>query len=87
MEKMGTPSQWKKTGHGGMCLSSHIEQETENTRILIQTGMLKKQDPISKRAGDVAQAVEHLPSKCEVLSSNLSIAEKTLKKVEKQATA
>jgi hypothetical protein len=39
------------------------------------------QDPISentqhKRAGEVTQMVEHLPSKCEALSSNASTAKK-----------
>jgi hypothetical protein len=44
-------------------------------------GSRPTQDPISKitRAkwtGDVAQAVEHLPSNCEALSSNPSAAKK-----------
>jgi hypothetical protein len=43
-------------------------------RIIVQTNPGKKQDPISKiyrakRAGSVVQGVEHLPSKCETLSS------------------
>jgi hypothetical protein len=33
--------------------------------------------PTQKRAGRVTQVVEHLPSKCEALSSNLRTAEKT----------
>jgi hypothetical protein len=42
----------------------------------VQASLGRKQDPISKiirkkkKARDVAQAIEHLPSKCEVLSSN-----------------
>jgi hypothetical protein len=41
----------------------------------------KLQDPIlkknnTKRAGTVAQVVEHLPSKCEVLSSYSNVAKK-----------
>jgi hypothetical protein len=44
-------------------------------RIMVQTSLGKKRDPHlqnnqSKRAGGVAQVVEHLPSKCKALSSN-----------------
>jgi hypothetical protein len=47
------------------------------------------QDPISKipnrkkRAGGVDQEVEHLPSKCEILSSNPSIKKKKKEKEKK----
>jgi hypothetical protein len=46
---------------------------------MVQVSLGKKQDPISKitrakKAGGVAQAVEHLPSKCKTLSSKPSIA-------------
>jgi hypothetical protein len=36
------------------------------------------------RAGEVSQVVEHLPSKCEALSSNPSTAKKKKKKKEKR---
>jgi hypothetical protein len=53
-----------------------------NRRMMAQASLGKKQDPISKktsqtkRAGDMAQVVDLLPSKWEALSSNPS----TLKK-------
>jgi hypothetical protein len=37
---------------------------------------IKTQDPQAKRAGDMDQVVEHLPSKCEDLSSNFSTTKK-----------
>jgi hypothetical protein len=48
-----------------------------NKRIAVQSGLGKKQEPIFKRTtaervGGVTQAVEHLPSKCETLTSNTS---------------
>jgi hypothetical protein len=50
---------------------------------MIQASLGKKWDPFSKitrakMAGGVAQVIEHLPSKCEVLSSNFSNANKKL---------
>jgi hypothetical protein len=36
------------------------------------------------RAGEVSQVVEHLPSKCEALSSNPSTAKKKKKKKKKE---
>jgi hypothetical protein len=49
--------------------------------IVVQASLGKKQDPSSKitkakRAGGIAQAVERLSNKCEVLSSNPSITKK-----------
>jgi hypothetical protein len=32
-KKFETPSQWKKAGHGGLCLSSQQRCETSNRRI------------------------------------------------------
>jgi hypothetical protein len=50
-------------------------QGSTNRRTVVQAGLGIKWDPISKitntkRAGGVAQVVEHLPSKFEALSSN-----------------
>jgi hypothetical protein len=39
---------------------------------------------LDKRAGGADQAVEHLPSKCETLSSNPSIAKKKNKRKRKE---
>jgi hypothetical protein len=52
---------------------------------MIQTGLGKNQDPISRitraqRAAGVARALEHLPSKCEALSLNLSTSKKKKKR-------
>jgi hypothetical protein len=49
-----------------------------NRRTVVQPGLVKKQDPVSKmtrtkRAGDMAQVAEHLPGKCEAVSSNPSL--------------
>jgi hypothetical protein len=57
--------------------ASHPSYGQKENRI----GLGKKQDPISKisrakNAGGVTQAVEHLPSKCKVLSSYLNTAQK-----------
>jgi hypothetical protein len=55
-----------------------------NRKIELQAGLDVKRDPISKitkakRAGDMVQALQHLPSKCEVLSSNSSTTKKKKK--------
>jgi hypothetical protein len=47
-------------------------------KMLIHKNLTSK---INIRAGGVTQAVEHLSSKCEVLSSNLSIANQTTTKI------
>jgi hypothetical protein len=57
--------------------------EAKNRRILVQVGMSKMRDLISKitrekRAGDMAQAVDHLPCKCEALSSHTKKTPKNL---------
>jgi hypothetical protein len=49
-------------------LTSQLLQEALNRRISVQPSLREKQDPISKitkakRAGGMAQAVEHLPIK------------------------
>jgi hypothetical protein len=44
----------------------------------------KKNDPTHKRAGGVVQAVEHLPIKCEALSSNPSTDKKKKKNPKRQ---
>jgi hypothetical protein len=54
--------------HGGTCLKERKEEGR------------KEGEREGKWAGDVAQAVEHLPSKCKALSSNPSTI---LKKKEK----
>jgi hypothetical protein len=56
-------------------------QESTNRRIMVQADLGIKQDLISKtnnikRAGRVIQGVEHLPSKCEALSSTLQYHQK-----------
>jgi hypothetical protein len=55
-----------------------------NRRIVVQAGLGKKGDHISKiirikKAGDVVQVVEYLHSKCETLSSYHSKAKKITK--------
>jgi hypothetical protein len=50
-----------------------------------QAGLSKKRDSISKitrakRAGDVAQVVEHLPNKCKASSSNANNKDKKKKR-------
>jgi hypothetical protein len=65
-----TPSQ-AISKHGGKCLEAY------NRKIMVQASQGKLQDPISKItrakwAGGVAQALEHLLSKWEALSSNPS---------------
>jgi hypothetical protein len=70
-----TPPQWKKTGHGGTCLFFQLQWEACNSKITVQVSLGKRWDSISKitrgkRAGGVAQAGEHLPSKHEAPSSN-----------------
>jgi hypothetical protein len=52
-----------------------------NSRIMVHAGLDKKQEPITKitrgkRAGDVAQAIEYMPSRGEALSLKFSIAKK-----------
>jgi hypothetical protein len=55
-----------------------------NRRIVVQVGLGKEQDSISKirakRAGDMALVGELLPPKCKALSSNPSIAKRKKKK-------
>jgi hypothetical protein len=57
--------------------------------MMVQTRFDKKQDPISKiirvkRAGHMAQVVEHLPSKCEDLSSIPALPDKKEKEGRKE---
>jgi hypothetical protein len=66
------------------CNSSYLGNR-EIGRIMVQTSLGKKRDPISKitrakRAGGVAQVVEPLPSKCKALSSNPKTKKKKKKK-------
>jgi hypothetical protein len=54
-------------------------------RIVVQDGLGKSQDPISKatrakRDRDVAQVAKHLPSRCKALSSNPRAAKKKERK-------
>jgi hypothetical protein len=58
-----------------------------NRRFTVQASPIIKQDPISKitntrRACRVVQVVEHLPSKCEPMSSNPSTTNEKKKKKE-----
>jgi hypothetical protein len=57
------------------------ETVIRKTGVQSQPWAISSREPILKilnrnRAGEVAQAVEHLPSKCEALSSNSSMARK-----------
>jgi hypothetical protein len=59
--------------------------ESISRKIMVHSSLGKKQDSISKiprvkRAGVMAQAVEHLPSKCDVLSSSPSKTNKQTNK-------
>jgi hypothetical protein len=69
MPKVHNPiSVKKKLGVGGACLSSQLCQEAWNRRVMVQAGLGKTWDPISKiirakRAGGVAQAIECFLSK------------------------
>jgi hypothetical protein len=70
-----------KAGPGGTCLSSQLQREVSNGRITVQADLDKKQDCISKiittkRVGGIEQAVEHLPSKYEALSSKPQVCQK-----------
>jgi uncharacterized protein YwlG (UPF0340 family) len=70
------PSQ-PTVGHGGRSLSSQLYCEELNRRIVVQTGLNKKQHTISKitrekRAGGMAEVVDYLPSKHKALNSNPS---------------
>jgi hypothetical protein len=49
--------------------------QTKSRRTYLQSKLKKEKE----RAGRVAQVVEHLPSKCEALSSNSSIVKKKKK--------
>jgi hypothetical protein len=54
--------------------------------MVIQAGMGENEEPVSKTAkgkgaGDVDQAVEHLPSRHKTLSSNHSITKKNWKSI------
>jgi hypothetical protein len=65
-------------GHGEASLSSQLQGST-NKRILVQASPGLKWDPVSNitnttRAEDMPQLVDRLPSKHEVLSSNISTA-------------
>jgi hypothetical protein len=51
-----------------------------NRRIVVQA--VPEKITTAKRTGDVAQAVELLPSTCEALSSHLSTVKKTVKRME-----
>jgi hypothetical protein len=72
-------------GCSGVHLSSQVCGMT-TSRVLVQANLSKKQDCFSEIAqnGVMAQVAEHLPSKCEALSSNSSPAKK--KKWRKYAT-
>jgi hypothetical protein len=56
-----------------MAHACHSSYAGSINRITLQVSWAKKQDPIwkirkTKTDGSVAQGVEHLPSKCELLS-------------------
>jgi hypothetical protein len=51
----------------------------KSSSIFFQTCVIKKKKSSNYSAGSIAQVIEHLPSKCEALSSN-SIADKKKKK-------
>jgi hypothetical protein len=75
------PATWEGQLGGREGLLPQQQQEAQSKRIMVQTGLGKKWGPISKtararRAGGVAQAIEHLPSKHEATNSNPSIAKK-----------
>jgi hypothetical protein len=53
---------------------------------MVQASLGKNQDPVSKiirskKAGGLAQVVEHLPSKCAALISNPSTAKQKREKI------
>jgi hypothetical protein len=75
-----TPSQGKKVGV--MMCACHPRYGRKHK--IIQASLGKMQDTIpkitrAKMARGMAEAVEYLPCKCEVLSSNSSPAKKNLK--------
>jgi hypothetical protein len=43
-----TPSQWKKDGHAGTCLSSQQCWEAQNRKVTVQVGLGKNWDSMSK---------------------------------------
>jgi hypothetical protein len=58
-------------------------QEAEIRRIVVQSQpgvndyeTLSQKHPTQKRAGEVAQVIQHLPSKCKALNSSPSTAKK-----------
>jgi hypothetical protein len=56
------------------CVLSSASEGNKNRRIMVQAGPCIKQDPIwkiinTKKAGGVAQVVQHLPSEYEALNS------------------
>jgi hypothetical protein len=59
-----------------MCLSSQLGGKFKHRRVTVQACFGKKQDPIyqitrAKRAGGMAEAVEYLPCKHEVLPKKI----------------
>jgi hypothetical protein len=61
------------------CTCSSSYAGSIGTRFIVQgktDKILSEKELKLKRAGVVAQVVEHLPSKCEALSSNSSTAQK-----------
>jgi hypothetical protein len=69
----------KRTEYGGMCLSSQLQQEAKNKRILASDNVRKKEELMSRiiraeKTRGVTQTVECLPRKCKVLSSNSNTA-------------
>jgi hypothetical protein len=75
-KKFGRPHlNEKKAVCGSMSLSFQQWQKVENRRLAVQAGLDYNQHLISKitrvkRASGKVREVEHVPSKCEALSSN-----------------
>jgi hypothetical protein len=70
----------KKAGHGGAHLSSQQWWEAKSRMIVVQADLWIKQHTLSKikskRAGSVAQMVEHMPRNYKALRSHPNTAQR-----------
>jgi hypothetical protein len=96
LEDNGLKPAWAKQSKDPIstndCMRCHMPvtpatQGNTNRRINVQAGQGIKYDLISKitntkRAGEMAQVVEYLPSSCKGLSSTSSTAKKKKKKIQ-----
>jgi hypothetical protein len=60
----------KKPGHGNSYLSSQLQWEAYNRRMVGKSGTLSPKESEEKRTGGMAKEVECLPRECKALSSN-----------------